>query len=77
MNAPVTHLRIEVRHSSDGVTQAALQLPTSDWAVLLTCATPAYTGSGEVRKRFAELAQAIVAQMVTEAVRGAAAEGVH
>lgn len=73
----VTQLRIEVRHSPEGVTQAALQLPDTRWAVLLTTSTPAYVASAKVRTCVEALATAIVEQMVTEAVEAGPVEGAH
>jgi hypothetical protein len=63
-----TDLRVEVRNSDDGLTQAALQLPEAKWMMLCTVPTMAYEGSQEVRDAFVVLAKAVVSQAVREAL---------
>jgi hypothetical protein len=70
-------LRVQVRTGDDGVTVAAIELPGSGWGVLCNVPAPAYERSTDVQAAFLALAQAVVRQMVADALPGVAIEGMH
>lgn len=72
-----TALRIEVRTGEDGYTRAALQIPGGQWLQLAAVAAPAYMGSTEVQAAFTSLVQAVVTQILAEALPGVSVERVQ
>jgi hypothetical protein len=72
----MTALRVEVRTGEDGATRAAIQIPGGQWMVLATVPAPAYMGSTDVQAAFTALVQAIVRQLVADALPEATVESV-